>query len=58
MSYRVADGYMYAIRNADLLRIDANGVVTKLATLDVVPGAYTGVFGDDGKLHISHTVAR
>lgn len=53
MGYRIADGYMYGIRGADLLRIDANGAVTVVHQLDIPSGSYTGDFGDDGLLHVS-----
>ncbi len=53
IAYRIADGYIYGIRNSTLLRIDATGTVTTLGTLAVPPGAFTADFGDDGKLNIS-----
>ena len=53
MGYRIADGYMYGIQGANLIRVDANGVVSVVATLDIASGSYTGDFGDDGLLHIS-----
>ena len=53
MGYRIADGYMYAIQGANLIRVDASGAVTVVTALDVPSGSYTGDFGDDGLLHIS-----
>lgn len=53
MGYRIADGYLYAIRSSTLLQIDANGSVTELGSVAIVPGSYTGDFGDDGLLHVS-----
>lgn len=53
MGYRIADGYMYGIRGNDLVRIDAEGVVTVIHQLDIPTGAYTGDFGDDGLMHVS-----
>ena len=42
MGYRIADGYMYAIQGANLIRIDASGAVTVVTALDVPSGSYTG----------------
>ena len=53
MGHRPADGYIYGIRGKTLLRIDDSGTATPLGQLNVVSGAYTGDFGDDGLLHIS-----
>lgn len=53
MGYRIADGLLYGIRGAQLLQIDANGVVEVVSDLDIPTGAYTGDFGDDGLLHVS-----
>ena len=53
MGLNPADGYLYAIRRDQLLRIDDNGTVVNLGAVDIVPGAYTGDFGDDGRLHVS-----
>ena len=53
MGLNPADGYLYAIRSSELLRIDSNGTVVGLGTVDIVPGSYTGDFGDDGLLHVS-----
>lgn len=53
MGYRIADGYLYGMSGRQLLRIDATGERTVLATLDVRSGPYTGDFGDDGLLHVS-----
>lgn len=52
-AYRVADGYVYAIRSRSLLRVDSSGYVTDLGQLDFPGGSYTGDFGDDGLLHVS-----
>ena len=53
MGYRIADGYLYGIQGSNLIRIDASGIVSVVATLDIASGSYTGDFGDDGLLHIS-----
>ena len=53
MGFRVADGNLYAIQGSTLLRIDLTGAVTPLGTVNIVPGSYTGDFGDDGMLHVS-----
>lgn len=53
VGYRIVDGYLYGIRGADLLRIDADGAETVVFQLDMPSGSYTGDFGDDGLLHIS-----
>ena len=53
MGYRIADGYMYGIQGAHLIRVDATGAVTVVTTLDIPSGSYTGDFGDDGLLHVS-----
>lgn len=53
MGLNPADGFLYAIRGDTLLRIDDNGTVVTLGTVDIVPGSYTGDFGDDGRLHVS-----
>lgn len=53
MAYRIADGYMYAVRGTTLLRINNGGGVTELGTIPALDGAYTGDFGDDGLLHVS-----
>ncbi len=53
VGYRIADGFLYGIRGTELLRIDANGVITVVHNLDIPSGAYTGDFGDDGLLHVS-----
>lgn len=53
MGYRIADGYMYAVGNSSLYRIDADGARTQIASGPDVPGGYTGDFGDDGLLHVS-----
>ncbi len=53
MGLNPADGYLYAIRSDQLLRIDAAGTVVGLGTVGIVPGSYTGDFGDDGRLHVS-----
>ena len=53
MGYRIVDGYLYGIQGANLIRIDATGAVSVVATLDIPAGSYTGDFGDDGLLHIS-----
>ena len=52
MGYRIADGLMYGIRGSQLLQIDANGAVVVVSDLGN-SGAYTGDFGDDGRLHVS-----
>jgi len=53
MGFRNADGFLYAIRSDQLLRIDASGTITVLGQVPIVPGSYTGDFGDDGLLHVS-----
>ncbi len=53
LGYRIADGYLYGIRGADLIRVGASGAVSTVVTLDIPSGSYTGDFGDDGLLHIS-----
>lgn len=53
IGHRLADGLLYGIRGDLLLRIDATGKVTELGSVDIVPGSYTGDFGDDGRLHVS-----
>lgn len=53
MGLNPADGYLYAIRSNQLLRIDDSGTVAVLGSVDIVPGSYTGDFGDDGRLHVS-----
>ncbi len=53
MAYRPADGYIYAIQGKKLLRIDNEGGITNLGEVPIVSGAYTGDFGDDGRLHVS-----
>ena len=53
MGYRLDDGLLYAVSGSNLYRIDAEGNRVKLTDLDLVSGAYTGDFGDDGLLHIS-----
>ena len=53
VGHRLADGFLYGIRGDSLLRIDAVGMITDLGTVDIVPGSYTGDFGDDGRLHVS-----
>ena len=53
MAYRVVDGYMYAIRGSDLLRVNAAGDIVNLGTLSIPSGSYAGDFGDDGLLHVS-----
>ena len=53
MGYRIADGFLYGVQGANLIRVDAAGVVSLVATLDIPSGSYTGDFGDDGLLHIS-----
>ena len=53
MGFRHTDRLLYAIRSNQLLRIDATGAVTTLGSVPIVPGSYTGDFGDDGLLHVS-----
>ena len=53
MGYRIADGYLYGIRDQQLLRIDSTGAVTVVHQLDLPAGPYTGDFADDGLLHVS-----
>ena len=53
MGYRIADGYVYGIQGANLIRVDAAGVVSVVAALDIPSGSYTGDFGDAGLLHVS-----
>lgn len=53
MGFRVDDGNLYAIQGSTLLRIDQAGTTTNLGTVAIVPGSYTGDFGDDGLLHVS-----
>ena len=53
MGYRIADGYMYGIQGANLIRVDTTGAITAVTALDIPSGSYTGDFGDDGLLHIS-----
>lgn len=51
MGYRVADGFMYGSQGGRLVRIDANGTLTRLGSSGI--SGYTGDFGDDGLLHLS-----
>lgn len=54
IGYRLADGLQYGVQGRNLIRVDAEGVVTTMGTLDLPKGgSYTGDFGDDGLLHIS-----
>jgi len=53
MAHRFANGYMYAVRKSSLLRVKNAGVVTKRGVTPDISGAYTGDFGDDGRLHVS-----
>lgn len=53
MGYRVADNFLYAIQGSNVVRIDAAGTLTTVGSVPIVPGSYTGDFGDDGLLHVS-----
>ena len=53
MGYRIADGYMYAVGNGNLYRVNADGVRTVVGSLGGMTSGYTGTFGDDGLLHVS-----
>ncbi len=53
LGYRQADGFLYGVAGTSLYKIDATGAQTKIATLDVVSGAYTGDFDDNGLLNVS-----
>ncbi len=52
MAYRNADGYLYAVKSGNLIRISADGAIETLTSLGMT-GSYTGDFGDDGLLHVS-----
>ncbi len=52
MGYRSADGYLYAVKSGNLIRISADGAIETVGSLGI-SGSYAGDFADDGLLHIS-----